>query len=147
MNDNDLKTLLASEISAADLHDSNELAESRTRAMEYYRGEMRDTLIKQAESAGVKTSENFYPELPDAVMAQMAEQAANPAKTNPQLAQAAQQHADNMALRLKEIDVTAQLKREEISAELALKRDFMTSNGGDLAGYPAPNNTNLTFAK
>lgn len=108
---------------------------------------IRNTLIKQAESAGVKTPENFYPELPDAVMAQMAARANDPTKSNPQLAQQAQQHADNTALRLKEIETMAQLKREEISAELDLKREFMNTNNGDLSAYPTPNNTNLTFAK
>lgn len=43
MNDLKIKSLVSSAISDAEKYDENELSEARVRALEYYRGEMRDT--------------------------------------------------------------------------------------------------------
>lgn len=42
IDDDELKSLIAGEISAAKLYDSSELSERRSKAMEYYRGDMTD---------------------------------------------------------------------------------------------------------
>ena len=53
MDDDSLKALLSQEISSALTYEDTELSQKRTKALEYYRGEMRDTPAMEGRSSVV----------------------------------------------------------------------------------------------
>jgi hypothetical protein len=53
MDDDALKALLSQEISSSLTYDDTELSQKRTKALEYYRGEMRDTPAMAGRSSVV----------------------------------------------------------------------------------------------
>lgn len=111
---------------------------------------IRNTLIKQAESAGIKSPENFYPELGPEVIEEMMKKTEQKDIQDPRLAQEANIHSQNIQMRMHEMQLMAQLKREQLetetllrreqmSAELTMRREAMLAgNAGNVSGAMPP---------
>lgn len=104
---------------------------------------IRDTLVRLAESAGLRNPDSYYPQVDEATVAEMKQriaqggQAPDPAadKARGELAlKRAEMQADaalereklaaDMALKRAQIEAELALKREQLTAELALKREL-----------------------
>ena len=88
------------------------------------------TLVKQAESAGLKNPEEYYPEVTEDLLIKMKAQAAKQGAENPE----AKKHQQEMQMKQQEIngklaldrmemELDADIDRDKFNAEMALKRE------------------------
>lgn len=102
---------------------------------------IRNTLIKQAECAGIKSPDSFYPEVSSEVIEKLQEQAADKNITDPKLEVQVRQHNESMKLRMEELKLTAQLRREQMQTEVMLRREQLAAqmaaqNAGPVQNAP-----------
>lgn len=87
---------------------------------------LRNTLVRQAEAAGIRNAEEYYPEVTEQEVQAMSQQAAQP-KQDPKLAMEAQKHQQDMQMKQAEMQSNAKLEQQKLEAEIMLKREQMAA--------------------
>ncbi|MDI6837330.1 MAG: hypothetical protein QMD99_16680, partial [Rhizobiaceae bacterium] len=98
---------------------------------------IRKTLVKQAEAAGIRNGDDFYPEIEPERLQEIAQQAEEAAaqgdpkvaadmqKAQAEMQMKAQVQQSDAALKMQEIQSNAELKREEMATNAQLRREQM----------------------
>lgn len=87
---------------------------------------LRNTLVRQAEAAGIRNAEDYYPEVSDEEIQKMMQQAGQP-KQDPKIAMEAQKHQQDMQMKQAEMQANATLEQKKLEAEIMLKREQMAA--------------------
>jgi len=87
---------------------------------------LRNTLVRQAEAAGIRNADDYYPDIGDEDIQKMMQQAGQK-KEDPKLAMEAQKHQQDIQMKQAEMQADAQLAQKKLEAEIMLKREQMAA--------------------
>lgn len=87
---------------------------------------LRNTLVRQAEAAGIRNADDYYPDITDEDIQKMMQQAGQQ-KEDPKLAMEAQKHQQDLMMKKAEMEADAVLSKEKLDAEIMLKREQMAA--------------------
>jgi hypothetical protein len=87
---------------------------------------LRNTLVRQAEAAGIRNADDYYPDITEEDVQGMQKQAGQK-KEDPKLAMEAQKHQQDMQMKQAQMQADAKLSQEKLQAEIMLKREQMAA--------------------
>jgi hypothetical protein len=87
---------------------------------------LRNTLVRQAEAAGIRNADDYYPDISEDDIKGMMQQAGQK-KEDPKLAMEAQKHQQDMMMKKADMEAEAILAQKKLDAEIMLKREQMAA--------------------